>query len=76
MSYTLFNGGQNYNNGGREPRGPVAAKRETLAREYQTIYQDVAQGFYNVLQYEGDMVIQHDLIEALSARRGRPDCSG
>jgi outer membrane protein len=28
----------------------------------------VAQAFYNVLQYEGDEVIQHDLIEALSAR--------
>ena len=67
MSYTLFNGGQNYNNIGAS-RAQVAAKRQTLAREYQTIYQDVAQGFYNVLQYEGDLVVQHDLIEALSAR--------
>jgi outer membrane protein len=67
MSYTLFNGGQNYNAVGAS-RAAVAAKRQTLAREYETIYQDVAQGFYNVLQYEGDLVIQHDLIEALSAR--------
>jgi outer membrane protein len=67
MSYTLFNGGQNYNTVGAS-RAAVAAKRETLAREYETIYQDVAQGFYNALQYEGDMVIEHDLIEALGAR--------
>ena len=67
MSYTIFNGGQNYNNVGAS-RAAVAAKRETLAREYETIYQDVAQGFYNALEYEGDLVIQHDLIEALSAR--------
>jgi outer membrane protein len=67
MSYTIFNGGQNYNNVGASSEG-VKAKRQTLAREYQTIYQDVAQAFYNVLQYEGDLVIQHDLIEALSAR--------
>jgi outer membrane protein len=67
MTYTLFNGGQNYNNVGAS-RAAVAAKRETLARDYQTIYQDVAQGFYNVLQYEGDLVVQHDLVEALSAR--------
>jgi outer membrane protein len=67
MSYTLFNGGQNYNNVGAS-RAQVEAKRETLARDYQTIYQDVAQAFYNVLQYQGDMIIQHDLVEALSAR--------
>jgi len=46
----------------------VAAKRQTLARDYQTIYQDVAQGFYDVLQFEGDMTIQADLIDALRAR--------
>ena len=67
MTYTLFNGGQNYNNVGAS-RAAVDAKRETLARDYQTIYQDVAQGFYNVLQFEGDLVVQHDLVEALSAR--------
>jgi outer membrane protein len=67
MSYTLFNGGQNYNNVGAS-RALVAAKRETLARDYQTIYQDVAQAFYNVLEFQGDMIIQHDLVEALSAR--------
>jgi outer membrane protein len=67
MTYTIFNGGQNYNNVGASSE-QVAAKRQTLAREYQTIYQDVAQAFYNVLQYEGDMIVQHDLIEALSAR--------
>ena len=67
MSYTVFNGGQNYNAVGAS-RALVAAKRETLARDYQTIYQSVAQGFYNVLQYQGDLVVEHDLIEALSAR--------
>jgi outer membrane protein len=67
MSYTVFNGGQNYNNVGASSEA-VKAKRQTLAREYQTIYQDVAQAFYNVLQYEGDRIIQHDLIEALNAR--------
>jgi outer membrane protein len=67
MTYTLFNGGQNWNNVGASSAA-VAAKRQTLARDYQTIYQDVAQAFYNVLQYEGDMVIQSDLIDALRAR--------
>jgi len=67
MSYTVFNGGQNWNAVGASS-ATVAAKRQTLARSYQTIYQDVAQAFYNVLQYEGDMVIQADLIDALKAR--------
>jgi outer membrane protein len=67
MNYTLFNGGQNLNNVGASSAG-VAAKRQTLARDYQTIYQSVAQAFYDVLQYEGDMVIQSDLIDALRAR--------
>jgi outer membrane protein len=67
MNYTVFNGGQNYNQVGASSEN-VKAKRETLARDYQTIYQDVAQGFYDVLQYQGDLVVQHDLIEALSAR--------
>ena len=67
MTYTLFNGGQNWNNVGASSAA-VAAKRQTLARDYQTIYQDVAQAFYNVLQYEGDMAIESDLIDALRAR--------
>ncbi len=67
MNYTLFNGGQNWNNVGASSAA-VAAKRETLARDYQTIYQDVAQAFYNVLQFEGDMTIEADLIDALRAR--------
>jgi outer membrane protein len=67
MNYTIFNGGQNYNTVGAS-RALVAAKRETMARDYQTIYQDVAQAFYNVLQYEGDMIIQRDLINALADR--------
>jgi outer membrane protein len=67
MSYTLFNGGQNWNNVGASSAA-VAAKRETLARDYETIYQSVAQAFYDVLQFEGDMVIQSDLIDALKAR--------
>jgi outer membrane protein len=67
MTYTLFNGFQNYNNIGAGSAN-IDAKRETLARNYQTIYQDVAQAFYNVLQYEGDMIIEADLIDALRAR--------
>jgi outer membrane protein len=67
MTYTVFNGGQNWNNVGASS-AVVAAKKETLARDYQTIYQDVAQAFYNVLQYEGDMNVQADLIDALKAR--------
>ena len=67
MTYTLFNGGQNWNNVGASSAA-VAAKRQTLARDYQTIYQDVAQAFYNVLQYEGDMTVEADLIDALRAR--------
>ena len=67
MTYTIFNGGQNWNNVGASS-AVVAAKRETLARDYQTIYQNVAQAFYNVLQYEGDMTVQADLIDALRAR--------
>ena len=74
MNYTIFNGGQNWNNVGASARA-VAAKKQTLARDYQTIYQDVAQAFYNVLQFEGDMAVQADLIDALRARvddlRGR-----
>jgi outer membrane protein len=67
MNYTLFNGLQNYNNVGASARA-IAAKRQTLARDYQTIYQDVAQAFYNVLEYEGDMNVEADLIDALRAR--------
>ena len=67
MNYTILNGGQNWNAVGASSAA-VAAKKQTLARNYQTIYQDVAQAFYNVLQYEGDMVIQTDLIDALKAR--------
>jgi outer membrane protein len=67
MTYTLFNGGQNWNNVGANAAN-IAAKKETLARDYQTIYQDVAQAFYNVLQYEGDMAVQADLIDGLRAR--------
>jgi outer membrane protein TolC/AcrR family transcriptional regulator len=67
MTYTILNGGQNWNNVGAGAAA-VAAKKETLARDYETIYQDVAQAFYNVLQYEGDLAIQHDLIAALQAR--------
>jgi len=67
MTYTVFNGGQNWNNVGASSAA-IAARKQTLARDYQTIYQDVAQAFYNVLQYEGDMTIQSDLIDALGAR--------
>jgi outer membrane protein len=67
MNYTIFNGGQNWNTVGASS-ALVAARRQTLARDYQTIYQDVAQAFYNVLQYEGDVVIQRDLVQALAAR--------
>jgi outer membrane protein len=67
MNYTLFNGGQNWNNVGASAHA-VAAKRQTLARDYQTIYQDVAQAFYNVLQYQGDMNVEADLIDGLKAR--------
>jgi outer membrane protein len=67
MNYTIFNGGQNWNNVGASARA-IAAKKQTLARDYQTIYQDVAQAFYNVLEFEGDMAVQADLIDALRAR--------
>jgi outer membrane protein len=67
MTYTIFNGGQNWNNVGAAAR-VIAAKKQTLARDYQTIYQDVAQAFYNVLQFEGDMAVETDLIDALRAR--------
>jgi outer membrane protein len=67
MNYTIFNGGQNWNNVGAASAN-IAAKRQTLARNYQTIYQDVAQAFYNVLQYQGDELIERDLIAALGAR--------
>ncbi len=67
MTYTVFNGGQNWNNLAAS-RYAIAAKKQTLARDYQTIYQSVAQAFYNVLQYQGDMVIQADLIDGLKAR--------
>jgi outer membrane protein TolC len=74
MNYTIFNGGQNWNTVGASS-ALVAARRQTMARDYQTIYQDVAQAFYNVLQYEGDVAIQRDLVDALAARvddlRGR-----
>lgn len=67
MNFTLLDGGQNWNTVGASAAA-VAARRQTLARDYQTIYQDVAQAFYQVLQYEGDIAIQSDLIEALRAR--------
>ena len=49
---------------------PSRPNGQTLARDYETIYQSVAQAFYNVLQFEGDLVIQHDLIVGRPARRG------
>jgi outer membrane protein TolC/AcrR family transcriptional regulator len=67
MTWTLFNGGQNWNKVGASSAA-IAAKRETLARDYQTIYQDVAQAFYNVLEFQGDLAIQRDLVDALAAR--------
>ena len=67
MNFTILNGGQNWNTVGAS-RALVDARRQTMARDYQTIYQDVAQAFYNVLQYQGDLAIQNDLIEALAAR--------
>lgn len=67
MNYTIFNGGQNWNTVGASS-ALVAARRQTLARDYETIYQDVAQAFYNVLEYEGDVAIQRDLVRALAAR--------
>ncbi len=67
MTYTIFNGGQNWNTVGASSAG-VAAKKQTLARDYQTIYQSVAQAFYTILQYEGDLIVQGDLIRALQAR--------
>jgi outer membrane protein len=67
MNYTVFNGGQNINNyfGARDT---IAAKKFTLERTYQTIYQSVAQAFYQVLQYEGDITVLQDLVKALQAR--------
>jgi outer membrane protein len=67
MNYTILNGGQNWNNVGANAAA-IAAKKQTMARDYQTIYQDVAQAFYNVLQFEGDVAIQRDLIGGLAAR--------
>ena len=67
MSWTLFNGGQNWNKVGAAS-AEIAAKRQTLARDYQTIYQDVAQAFYNVLEFQGDLAVQRDLVDALAAR--------
>jgi outer membrane protein TolC/AcrR family transcriptional regulator len=67
MTWTLFNGGQNFNKIGASSAA-IAAKRETLARAYQTIYQDVAQAFYNVLEFQGDLAIQRDLVQALASR--------
>lgn len=67
MNYTVFNGGQNWNNLAAS-EAAVEAKKQTLSRNYQTIYQTVAQAFYNVLQFEGDMSIEADLIYGLKAR--------
>ena len=44
MSYTIFNGFQNYNNVGASSAA-IAAKKQTLARNYQTIYQGRRAGF-------------------------------
>jgi len=67
MTYTILDGGQNWNRVGASSAA-IAAKKQTLARDYQTIYQNVAQAFYNVLEYQGDLVIQRDLVQALAAR--------
>ena len=67
MNYTILDGGQNWNKVGAASAA-IAAKRQTLARDYQTIYQDVAQAFYNVLEFQGDLVIQRDLVQGLAAR--------
>lgn len=67
MTMTLFNGGQNWNNiAGAD--ATLQSKKFTLQRSYQTIYQSVAQAFYQILQYEGDLAVLQDLAQALDAR--------
>jgi outer membrane protein len=60
---TLFDGMANYNRVGAASE-QVNANRYTLSWNYQQLYQNVAQAFYNILQYEGDLAVLTDLKQA------------
>ncbi|MDR0534378.1 MAG: TolC family protein [Verrucomicrobiales bacterium] len=60
---TLFDGFANTNRIGAA-KEQVLADRYTLSRAYQTLYQNVALAFYNILQYERDLEILNDLQKA------------
>lgn len=67
VSQPIFNGFSNYNKIGAAQAG-IEVQRYNLERAYQTLYQDVAQAFYQILSNEGDLLILGDSVKALEAR--------
>jgi outer membrane protein len=67
VSQTIFDGFSNYNTVGAARAG-VAADKYNLQRSYQILYQSVSEAFYQILSYQGDLIILSDSIRALEAR--------
>lgn len=64
---TIFNGFKNYNQVGANDAA-IASQKYSLSRAYQTLYQNVAAAFYQILSNEGDLVILADEAKALEDR--------
>jgi len=67
LSQTIFNGFSNYNQVGAGHEA-VEASRYNLQRSYQTLYENVASAFYQILTNQGDLVILGNLVQALQDR--------
>ncbi|WP_162274659.1 TolC family protein [Verrucomicrobium sp. GAS474] len=64
---TIFNGAQNYNAVGAASQ-TIEAKRQTLRYGYQTLYQDTATAFYQMLIDAGQVSILTDLVHDFESR--------
>ncbi|MES2309930.1 MAG: TolC family protein, partial [Verrucomicrobiota bacterium] len=67
ISQPIFNGFSNYNAIG-SANADKANQRHTLQRNYQLLYQDVAQAFYQIISNEGDLIILQQSITTLDSR--------
>ncbi len=74
MTYTLFNGAQNYNNIGANEHN-IAAKKQTLARDYQTIYQGRGAGVLQCAPVRGRHGCPGRPDRRVARARGRPEGS-
>lgn len=67
VSQPLFMGFQDFNQAAAN-RAETEARQFDLQRNYQTLYQDVATAFYQIVQNERDLDILADLKKALEGR--------